>query len=97
MLVRLSSVVLFAASRTSYDSMHELLNAPANSQQQNDQTRRWRDYKLEELSFVGITVGRSHQGRISVRLTFFLLVRLHLSLVFLGEHSLGSMYRVVHG
>jgi len=55
MAARLLSVILFAAYRTSSDAIHELLNAPADSQQQSEQTQRWRDYKLQELSFVGIT------------------------------------------
>ena len=48
-------LIYFTAYRTSHDAIKELLNAK-DLEQQNERTRRWRDFKLQELYFVGITV-----------------------------------------
>lgn len=52
---KLLRTIIFSAHRTSWHAIEELLNAVPNDLQ-DKQTARWRDYKLRELSFVGITV-----------------------------------------
>ncbi|KAK0930191.1 hypothetical protein LTR57_001359 [Friedmanniomyces endolithicus] len=44
---------LLAPTRTTYDSIDQLLNAPTKAVR-DELTKRWCDHKLEELNFVGV-------------------------------------------
>jgi len=44
---------LLAPTRTTYDSIDQLLNAPTKAER-DELTKRWCDHKLEELNFVGV-------------------------------------------
>ena len=55
MALQQALLIYFTAYRTSHEAIEQLLNAREVSQR-DERTRLWRDYKLQELYFVGITV-----------------------------------------